>query len=82
MIRMFENPHVCENHNVDDDVTVEPNAFNSQTISDPIISIDFQHQPVISKPPKRDHPDCSDSLQRSARSRTGTSKNWKRSLDF
>ena len=70
-----EQVNLLSHHNVDDDVTVEPNVFNSQIISDPIIPIDFQHQPVTSKPPKRDHPDCSDFLQRSTRSRTGTSKN-------
>lgn len=76
-----EQVNLLSHYNVDDDVTVDPNAFNSQIISGPIIPIDFHHQPVTSKPPKRDHPDCSDSLQRSTRSRTGTSKNWKRSLD-
>ena len=76
-----EQVNLLSHDNVDDDVTVEPNAFNPQTISDPIIPIDFPHQPVISKPPKRDHPDCSDSLQRSTRRRTATSKNWKRLLD-
>ena len=69
--------NLVRNQNVDD-VILEPDASNSQTVSDPTLPTDFQSQP---KSTKRDHPDYSDRSQRSTRSKTGTSKNWKRSLD-